>query len=331
MRILFVDLVCPKPYDPQVLATEALGGTEGSVIRVAEALAARGHEVRVTQHNRTEVSKFGATYTPPGNQDFKPTHLVMLRTAGALENAAKQFPSARLYIWFHDMFGGPGTFEGFQSIVATQTVPILVSDWHKMQMHEAMRATNFTGNIPARRIYNPIDNNLEPDGTPVDLNKIVFFSSPHKGLELTLKVFERFKDFSELKDVKLYVANPGYFKDGNTDGLRNVVNLGSLPHAEVIKHVRSALAVFHLNNVFPETMGIVHAEANAVGTPFLTSPWGATPEIIDHNQEIIDVADPKKVIDRLIGWKTLSRPKVRGNEWMRIRKIVKEWEGLLGL
>jgi glycosyltransferase involved in cell wall biosynthesis len=254
----------------------------------------------------------------------------MLRVAHALHAAAsKQFPSAKAYLWCHDLFGGERLFEGFHAIAATQTVPIVVSDWHKQQMYEAMRGVGFQGNIPARRIYNPIEDNLTPDSTPVDTNKLVFFSSPHKGLEHTLKIFDRFKEFSELKDMRLVIANPGYFEDHNTKGARNVDNLGAISHPEVIKQVRSAFAVFHLNNVFPETFGLVHAECNAVGTPFLSSYLGATPELVDHPQEVIDVTDYEKVIKRMIDWKKMGRPKVRGSEWFRMRKIVREWEDLL--
>jgi glycosyltransferase involved in cell wall biosynthesis len=126
------------------------------------------------------------------------------------------------------------------------------------------------------------------------------------------------------------VANPGYFPNHDTKEQRNVVNLGALPHPEVIAHVRSALCVLHLNAVFPETFGIVHAEANAVGTPFLSSRLGAVPETADHPSELIDVNDTKAVIDRLIAWKR-GRPKVRGNPMFRLNRIVKEWLDLFSL
>lgn len=198
-------------------------------------------------------------------------------------------------------------------------------------MYDAMRQLGVNAQIPCRRIYNPIDDELKPDGTETDVNKLVYFSSPHKGLEQTLKYVERFQDFPELADTMLYIANPGYFADHRTEGLPNVVNLGSLPHTEIINHVRSALGVLHLNAVFPETFGLVHAEANAVGTPFLSSRMGATPEIADHPGELIDVTDPKAVIDRLIQWKKYGRPKVRGNPSFRLKRIVGEWIEFLSL
>ena len=338
MRLLFVDSVCPKPYDPDVLATQALGGTESTVIRIAEGLAARGNEVRVTQHNRKityagpqELPLPYADYTAFGeNSDFGPTHVIVLRAPMALYQARKQWPNAKLYLWCHDIFSGTAWVQGFQAICDTQTVPIVVSEWHKGQMYDAMRQLGLGHmSIPSRRIYNPISDDLEPDATQYDVNKLVFFSSPHKGLDYTLKVFAAFQNFDDLKDVKLYIANPGYFEDHKTEQ-QNVINLGSLPHGEVINQVRSALCVFHLNNVFPETFGLVHAEGNAVGTPFLSSRLGATPELADHPGELIDVQDPKAVIERVRQWRG-GRPKVRGNPNYRLKAVLREWVDLLRL
>jgi glycosyltransferase involved in cell wall biosynthesis len=333
MRILFVDAVCPKPYDPLVLATEAIGGTEATVVRVADALVGRGAEVIVKQHNRTSPLSTlrSAHYAPFGAEsDYKPTHVIVLRAPMALYQARKQFPYAKLYLWCHDIFAGPAWAQGFQALVDTQAVPVVVSDWHKSQMYDAMRQLG-CGNmvIPSRRIYNPIDDDLAPNDTKYDVNKLVFFSSPHKGLEHTLKVFEQFQNFDDLKDVKLYIANPGYYPDHKTE-LKNVVNLGSLKHSEVIDHVRSSLAVLHLNSVFPETFGIVHAESNAVGTPFLSARIGAVHETADHPGELIDVMDAKAVIERIRQWRG-GRPKVRANPNFRLSKIVREWQEFLNV
>jgi glycosyltransferase involved in cell wall biosynthesis len=333
MKILIVDPVGSKPYDNYTLIAEPLGGSEATVVRLANAFAAKGHNVRVTQHNRTDsVTKQGVEYTPFGkNEDFKATHVIVQRAPLVLYTARKQYPNAKLYLHCHDLFGGEAWFKGFQAMVDTQTIPIVVSDFHKTQMYDVMRSLKFEGSIPCRRIYNPIDEDLRPDNMKVDPNKLLFFSSPHKGLEHTLKVFKQFKNFDELKGMKLYVANPGYFKDYELDGIDSVVNLGPLPHPNLIKELRSSFAALHLNSVFPETMGIANAEANAVGTPFLSSKLGATPECADHPAELIDVNDEKAVIDRMIQWVRLGRPKVRGTPHFRMQRIMREWVELLNL
>src|SRR5215469_10335658 len=47
--VLFFDPGCPTPYSRRTLEQAALGGTEATVIRIAEAL-----DAEVMQHNRTE-------------------------------------------------------------------------------------------------------------------------------------------------------------------------------------------------------------------------------------------------------------------------------------
>jgi len=100
VKILFVDPVGSKPYDSKVLETQHLGGSEATVVRLAVALAAKGHQVRVTQHNRTDRANVaGVEYTPFGdNEDFKATHVIVQRAPLVLYTARKQYPAAKLYI-----------------------------------------------------------------------------------------------------------------------------------------------------------------------------------------------------------------------------------------
>jgi glycosyltransferase involved in cell wall biosynthesis len=177
------------------------------------------------------------------------------------------------------------------------------------------------------RVYNPVVVGREKS-TTTNTNKACFFSSPHKGFELTLNCFEQFKNFPELKDMELHVANPGYYASAETS-VPGVVNHGALSHKQVMDVVADSLCVLHLNNVFPETFGLVHAEANALGVPVITSRMGANLEVLDHPQELMDVANFKAVIERVKAWKSHGRPKVRMNAVFQLNKILNEWEEVL--
>jgi glycosyltransferase involved in cell wall biosynthesis len=330
-RILFIDPFCPKTYDGVTLLTVPQGGTESTVTRLAEALASKGCVVRVTQHNREEKGTHnGVEYTPfKQNDDFNPTHIIAMRDARMLNTSSKQWPRAKNYVWYHDMFQPGNAFsEQAEALIANQAIAITVSEWHRDEFYMNARANGYGGRVVARRIYNPIGD-LKPDATPVDENKFLFFSSPHKGLADTVKLFERFQDFPELKDVKLYVANPGYYANEVNLAARNIIDLGPLAWPEVIKHLRSAFLVLHINKVFPETFGLVHAESNAVGTPWISGYLGANREVADHPYELTDLNDPKSVIDRIILWKDKGRIKVRGSSLFKIEKILIEWKDVL--
>lgn len=315
--IVFYDPCCPVAYTNDSLRQGALGGTEATVIRVAEAL-----DAYVVQHNRWERE---GRYLPPSHVPGA-THVVCLRLVQELPKLRKQYPNAKLYLWLHDI-AGEEIRDHYQGIVTSGATIVGVSQFHKDQIKDTFARFNLVPPTPVRHVYNPIDAGLVRDETPVDPNKLVFFSSPHKGLEYTLRVFEMLHRAHP--EFRLYVSNPGYYPDAKLD-LPGVVNLGRLSHAQVLEQVRSALCVFYLNRVFPETFGLVFAEANAVGTPVLTAPIGAATEILYHPSETLDVRNAMACIERVLAWRT-NRPLVRAKEQFRIGAVASAWTRLFNL
>ena len=322
--VLFIDEVTPKAYDPLVLATEALGGTEATVIRVAEGLSEQGLIVCVMQHCRSDYDDdTGVTYRPIGDMMGSPDYVISLRSPETLRRAKERFPRAKHYLWNHDL-----TVRETAQALITQSgfTAIAVSNFHKIQMQEMLKPQGYGGNFSIKVIYNPILDDLLPDQTPVDRNKLVFFSSPHKGLDYALEIFGNLRSFNP--DFKLYVANPGYLPSIRTEQ-DQVVVLGALPHREVVAHVREALCSFLPNRVFPETFGLVFAESDAVGTPVITHHHGAAPEVVWHPYETLDCRNPKNVIDRVMSWYNGARPKVKAKKEFRLSNVIKEWIRLL--
>jgi glycosyltransferase involved in cell wall biosynthesis len=125
-------------------------------------------------------------------------------------------------------------------------------------------------------------------------------------------------------ELRLYVANPGYRPDLKRE-VRGVVNLGALPHGEVIRHVRQSLCVFYPNTVFPETFGLVFAEANAVGTPVLTHDLGAAREVLGSAIQIADASDYRAFTRRVLAWREGKRPRVKTSEAFRLRSVAAQW------
>lgn len=320
MNVLFIDYATPRPYTASDLS--GCGGTEATVTRVAEALVRLGHDVSVEQRGR---EKDEGIYV--GRYSGQPDVVIVLRMPALLPEIRSRFYKARLYLWAHDWANGEWA-SLFPSLVRARTQVVCVSQTHKMQMQMVMAPVGDLTKLPIHFIYPPISDNLTIDDTPVDKNKLVFFSSPHKGLKETLSVFKLLKD-GFLPDVKLYVSNPGYYKSLEThqDG---VVNLGSLSHEDVMSHVRSALCFFYINYVFPETFGLVYAEANAVGTPVIAHRFGAAHEVLSARSQVVDARDNKQIIDRVLSWhQDGGRPKVQVAEKYRLKNVVAEWGRLL--
>ena len=162
----------------------------------------------------------------------------------------------------------------------------------------------------------------------MDPDKLAFFSSPHKGLEWTVRVFDAPRRANPR--FRLFVANPGYYQAHCLRGLSGVVDLGCLAHREALRHVREALAVLLLNHTYPETFGLVLAEANAVGVPVLTHSLGAAPEVLDDPAQFVDARDVGSVVTKLMSWRAGCRPVVQGRECFRLKNVILESIRCLG-
>lgn len=325
--ILFLDYVAPKAYTGLTLDTEAMGGTEATVVRIAERLVSK-YNVVIEQAKRDVDEEVNGVHYTRAYWDDDPKVVITLRSPQLALIAKEKYPKAYHFLWLHDL----ATIEVAklnQQLIEKRIHLLVVSEFHRSNVLDMMqRGPEMSGKLNLNVMYNPIDDGLKKDTTPVKANKVVYFSSPHKGLDWTLEVFDAFQYHPEIADTKLFIANPGYFT-ADISLPANVVNLGSVPHKDIIKHVRESLCVLHLNHVFPETFGLVYAEANAVGTPFITHNLGATNEVSDHPAQLLDTRNPKTVIDRVIAWRSGARPKVMANTDFYLSNIIRKWYSLL--
>lgn len=319
--VLFIDTTTPRPYNLNTFLTEGMGGTESTVVRVAEALSKiESLNVVVEEPQKIGTTESKVTYTTLGSTAHA-DYVVVLRNPFELVSARYRFPKAKIYLWSHDV-PTPGLNHAKEILKASQGV-LCVSDWHRVQTIETLKAAGYKGEYPVITVYNPIEDDLKPDNTPYDKNKLLFLSSPHKGLEWALELFQNLRNFNP--DFKLHVANPGYLTY-KSHWQENVTALGPIPYREVVRELRSSLCLFFPNYVFPETFGRVIAESNAVGTPVLTHGLAATWEVCDRpDQEIVECRDPKTVIDRVLLWHKGDRPSVRVKKEFRLSNVVSTW------
>ena len=285
--ILFYDPLCRAPYDSRTLAAQAMGGSEATLVRVADALGAY-----VIQHNRREDwQRYRAPQRLAGI-----THVIVNRDSRALARVRERYPAARLYLWLHDRLH-PGTrrarwLASSAAVLRECGVScVCVSDWQRAGVAATLARLGLAERVRAVRIYNPVDDALVPDGSAVDPRKLVFFSSPNKGLNFTLDAFAHLR--RRMPDLRLVVGNPGY-KRMSRALPAGVESLGALPQARMHAEVRGALCTFAPNFVIPETFGLEFAESHALGTPVLTHDCGAAREIL---------ADPEQVLPLSCGYR----------------------------
>src|SRR5437763_16279925 len=243
--VLFYDPLCRQTYDTRTLHTCALGVTEATLTRVADAL-----EAFVIQHNRAE--DWGRYRRPQRISGI--THVIVNRDSRALPLVAKHYPGARTYLWLHDQVN-PGSrrarwLAGTAALLRERAATaVCVSGSQRRGVEATLRRIGVAAQVRALTIYNAVEEALPPDGTPVDERKLICVSSPNKGLNFTLDAFSALK--RRMPDLRLVVGNPASPAGG--DARRPGVEfLGPPPPARIHAEVRTALGTLVPTFVLPE-------------------------------------------------------------------------------
>lgn len=330
--VWFVDTVATRPYDDTTAGRRALGGTEATVCRIAAGLAAdRGVVVAQRARSAERRGGDGVRYLPYDHKaslasERQPGSIVVVRAHKLLPGLRRRYPEACLWLWMHCM---PG--RRLRSLprvcVETDTEVIAVSEQHRIAMRRAFAALDPVGTaaLRIRCIHNPLAPDI-PVATQFDRDRLVFASSPHKGLDQVLATFAALR--RRCPSMQLRIANPGYL-DWPFADQEGVVRLGPLPHREVLRELGNALCLFYPQNRFVETFGLVFAEAHAVGTPVLAHPLGAAVEVIGDPAQLCDAGDVAGVVDRVLRWRDGGRPVPARPERFELPTIVARWRSLL--
>lgn len=321
--VIFFDAVASRYYDRMILEKNALGGTEATVIRIAEGLASLGLKVAVVEANpninyfEPVMGQFCFFLHGDDIQKMTCKHYIQLR-----RNYFPQlFKGAKKYIWLHDVASDEK--EWVPSLQEYNIKLICVSRWHKNNIYEETKYDNIT------YVYNPILDQIyfSPDQTAeVNKNILVWMSSPHKGLGHALQLFKEMRD--ENPQLQLIVFNPGYLQlDVSRLATQPGVNLyGGIPSINMWNIVRKALCAFYPVQ-YDETFGMVAAEANALGTPMATFPRAALKEVISSDNQFAnsDAEIKRKVLD----WVKNGRPIVVGKDEFKFSNVIMDWVKLL--
>jgi glycosyltransferase involved in cell wall biosynthesis len=348
---VFYDPSCQVPYDTRTLHEAAMGGSESSLVRIADRL-----EAIVVQHNRTEAN---GRYLPPQNNPAI-ERVVINRDSRAIPVVRRLYPHARIFLWLHDRVAPRSRRARWlestsELLLETATHIVCVSDSQRREVVASLRSIGLHDRLTVSTVYNPVDDSLAPDDSPVDPDTLVFFSSPNKGLKFALDAFRAMR--ARIPALRLVVANPGYKADVRF-AIEGVMNLGPQPPRRLHAHVRSALATFAPNWRIPETFGLVFAESLALGTPVLTHDCGAAREIIGDARQVLPVPLAARIyeallaeltprgrrlpaelaarlglfdeyLERIRAWREGGRPRVGPDPRFRIAGIANQWRTLL--
>ncbi len=327
--ITFVDTLAPRAYSGAPGQLAGLGGTEATLVRIAESLALR-IRVTVRQSARTGLDTLsgGVRY---GRADVKrplpeaPGVIVVINSWKIAPRLARLHPGARVIVWQH-IFPGRHNRALGPALRDAGVEVLCVSAAHAAWLRGFLGA-----HAPAiGHIHNPIADDLAPDDTPRDPDLLLFASSPHKGLDQVFRRFEALKD--RVPSLRLAVADPGYLSWPTGPVPGGVIPLGRLDQAGLIGRMRRALCLFYPQDHFAETFGLVIAEANAVGCPaLLHRGLGANDEVASDPGQCIDTGDPESIAARIADWRDTvgQRPLATARPEFRLSHVADQWAALL--
>jgi glycosyltransferase involved in cell wall biosynthesis len=291
MRLIFYAGQC-LPVHAKTLEERPLGGTETALIRLAAALASRGHQVTVFTSHRN----------PPGGPHDNPLYLPHERVAevrGCDVFVAVQdwrpvlfhIPAKKTWYWTGDSFDQYINFGIGEKRVHPRIDRFLaVTNWHARTLCEAsgfpfekawvipygIQLSDFEGQEPRNR------------------KRLMYSSSPSRGLQFVPALYTELK--RKHPDLELHVFSglsiydtEQPFSGPDVGPYRQIVEVlrklpGCTVHGNVLQKqlarefMKSGLLFYP--NSFLETACITAMESLAAGCPVVSSAAGALPETV---------------------------------------------------
>ena len=331
-EILIIDNTYPQPYQTNTIKQQAMGGTESSIIRTANILS-KVYNVIVAQKFRDQivVESQWLKYIPKSKiEQLNPDAIIVLRKITLVDNLTKIFPLAKIFVWLHTYKNREFLLRRF-GLVKNNCTLICNSETHKKHTYQLLNSgilsqllSFFIKKVDVHYCYNPIPR-VVTKSRQKDINKLIYLSSPNKGLKQVLTCFKAIN--KAIPQLKLYIANPGY-KNQSIADQDNVIDLGSLAREELMRHVSESLCVFYPQNTFSETFGLIYAEANAYQTVVLAHNIGSAKEILHPNNPLIDAENTSQIIDTIRSWQQ-HYPDIGYNKKFSDENILKQWQILI--
>ncbi|MBC8794014.1 MAG: hypothetical protein C6Y20_20640 [Tagaea sp. CACIAM 22H2] len=289
LNLCFVD---PSDLDfrPDTPDHEALGGSQSGFAYLARRLAARGHRVTTltaTTHpgmvdGVTAESHGGDPAAALAGRRFDAA--IVLNDAGPGRILREALPDrAKLLLWTQHAHDQPAMFA--LSDPSPWDLVVAISDWHRAKMIETYRLDPARTRV-RRNAIAPVFEDVE-FGTGDGPARLVYTSTPFRGLTVLLGVFPRLRDMFPGITLDVFSSLAVYQVAAKDDPFAQLaqyvrdmpgVNLrGSIPQRDLARELARADFLAY-PSVFAETGCIAAMEAVAAGLDVVASRLGALPE-----------------------------------------------------
>lgn len=271
------------PFDGATIYETGLGGSESALYYLAREFARLGHRVQVFCHTRRPGLYEGVEYRD--RQEF--SRLALAQTFDVFIVSrfprvfAFPFKSRLKVMWNHDNLVDPQTY---RQATFRADLFFTLSAYHEAEyLSQLPELTPFF-----HRTRNGVDLELTGQARRAakkDPTKLVYASRPERGLEILLGyIWPRL--LRARPELHLFImgyhapAMPGHdHLPSLVAGAPQTTVLGSLAKPDYYRHLAEAALLLYPCS-FPEISCIVAIEAQALGTPIITSEDFALPETV---------------------------------------------------
>ena len=331
-------------FDPQDYLERGLGGSESTLVLLAQALASNGHKVEVYNCCFKEGNYKGVDWKNLWRFDTT-KHFDAVVSLRLLETfKTYNINSSIKAVWLHDE-----SIKGAKKLDEDGTVNmwIFISETQKniIQDKQNLKKENcfLTHNAFDEDIYNSKLREIEKIK-----NRAIYCSAPDRGLNLLLDMWQEIKQ--KVPDASLVVTgsyslwgisdeeNERIFEDIYSLELEDVYLFKRIPKLELAKLQAESEVMLYPTN-FNEMFCISALECLASGTPIITSKRGALKERIQNgiNGFLIDEAFEsneyrKKFIECTISFFKSTNKRiyfdnsVKSISKMNFEELAKKWE-----
>lgn len=315
MRFQFYAPVSCEPWDWRNPDEVGIGGSETATCELARRLARRGHEVSVFAPIRDDCPPLdpgGAWWYPVESADTAaPGVWVLSRCPAALDRFDVDHPGRKTWLVFQDVDYRADWEHGLtpdRSARLDLGLPLCAAhERYLLKQHPEL-----AGKL--RLSSNGLRVDLIESIGPIarDPSRIVYTSSPDRGLAVLLRAFRRARESEPRLTLRACYGFDNLDRAGHPAARRvraecerlmdqpGVTWLGRLPQPEVYREYLSA-GLWVYPNTFPETSCCVSMEAQACGAIPVFNPTWALADNVRHGSAIEGDPNDPLVEARYVG------------------------------
>jgi glycosyltransferase involved in cell wall biosynthesis len=323
------------PFSGGTLRSQSMGGTESSIVQLAEALAQRGHDVNVFNTIATPRHEFGVRWWPFGEAAARARGEIGIAVANPKAFNGLSF-RARIF-WLHNPLKGWRQIRrgNVGPLLKTRPVFVLLGKYHEAHVPRWLPSSGRT--IIHHGVHGDFFREAPPSAPPPP--RAIFTSQPYRGLDWLLDLWGAVKRRVPAAAFDIF-APKHHQAEANAKkaALDGVTFRGSVSRPELVRELAAARVQF-IPGHRDETYCLAAAEAIASGVPVVTLGTGSLSErvrdgktgfIAHSREEYITRASALLSDDAL--WTTMNQAclaeaqltawDVRAEEWERLFKTL---------